>query len=134
MAASALQLSVITPEQQVLEQQADEVVIPAHDGELGILPQRAPLMCELGIGQLRFVAGGRTTRLFVDGGFAQVFENRVTVLTNRALLAAQIGKDVLAAAEKAVAASPGTDADKRVAYERDQRRLSVLRSLAGSGN
>lgn len=118
----------------MLEQQADEVVIPAHDGELGILPQRAPLMCELGIGQLRFVAGGRTTRLFVDGGFAQVFENRVTVLTNRALLAAQIGKDVLAAAEKAVAASPGTDADKRVAYERDQRRLSVLRSLAGSGN
>jgi F-type H+-transporting ATPase subunit epsilon len=133
MAANTLQLSVITPERQVLDQAADEVVIPAHDGELGVLPQRAPLMCELGIGQMRFTAAGKTTRLFVDGGFAQVYDNKVTVLTSRALLAGQVDKGVLAAAEKAVAAPPGTDAEKRAAYERDQRRLSVLRSLAVGG-
>jgi len=63
---------VVTPERKVLEQTADAVVIPAHDGELGILRDRAPLMCELGIGQMRYQKGGATRRLFIDGGFAQV--------------------------------------------------------------
>ena len=49
-----LKFVVVTPEKQVLEETADSIAIPMHDGELGILPDRAPLMCELGIGQMRF--------------------------------------------------------------------------------
>jgi len=120
---------VITPERQVVDQPADSVVIPAHDGELGILRDRAALMCELGIGQLRYTHDHETGRMFIDGGFAQVFENRVTVLTKRALPVDAITPEVIKNAEEDVAAHVGTEADTVAERERAQRRLSVLRSL-----
>jgi F-type H+-transporting ATPase subunit epsilon len=129
MATSALDLVVITPERQVLQSAAEAVVIPAHDGELGILHDRAPLMCELGIGQLRYTQQGQTRRLFIDGGFAQVVDNRVTVLTGRALPAEQVSADVVAAFEQAVGTHQGYDADTRAARELAQRRVYALRGL-----
>jgi F-type H+-transporting ATPase subunit epsilon len=123
---------VITPERQVLEETADSVVIPAHDGELGVLRDRAALMCELGIGQLRYSQAGQTRRLFIDGGFAQVLDNRITVLTSRAILAEQIDANVMTQAEQAVTGEHGHDPEARVAHERAQRRLSVLRHLRPS--
>ncbi len=122
-------LTVITPERQVLDVQADAVVIPAHDGELGVLRDRAALMCELGIGQLRYTQASQTRRLFIDGGFAQVFDNHVTVLTSQALPAEMVSGEVLTAAEKDAAASAGP---AREPHERAQRRLSTLRRLASS--
>ena len=82
--------SVITPERVVLECDAKFVAFPAHDGEIGVLSHRAPLVCRMGIGELRIDAtgddakGGRSHRMFVDGGFAQVVENRLTLLTEQA--------------------------------------------------
>jgi F-type H+-transporting ATPase subunit epsilon len=119
-----LDVEVITPERRVLQVVADSVVLPAHDGELGVLNMRAPLMCELGIGQMRYRAGGQTERMFIDGGFAQVFHNRVTVLTNRALPAADVTPDVIAAEQRTLA---GAGDDGR---EAGRQRLSALRSLA----
>lgn len=77
--------SVITPEQQVLDANATAVVIPAHDGQVGILFNRAPLLCELGKGTLRIdtVDEGQK-KVRISGGFAQVLNNEVTVLTERA--------------------------------------------------
>ena len=124
-----IDLLVITPERQVLEASADAVVIPAHDGELGVLRDRAPVLCELGIGQLRYTQAGVPRRVFIDGGFAQVIENHVTVLTSRALPADQITKEVVAAAERAVEEHTGLDAESRDARERAHKRLSVLRSM-----
>ena len=121
-----IDLLVITPERQVLEASADAVVIPAHDGELGVLRDRAPVLCELGIGQLRYTQAGVPRRVFIDGGF---IENHVTVLTSRALPADQITKEVVAAAERAVEKHTGLDAESRDARERAQKRLSVLRSM-----
>lgn len=89
-AEKTIELAVITPEHKVLEARVESAVIPAHDGELGVLFNRAPLVCELGIGQLRYRAGGRTHRLFIDGGFAQVYRNRLTVLSDQALTPEQI--------------------------------------------
>jgi F-type H+-transporting ATPase subunit epsilon len=123
-------LTVITPERQVLEEPADAVVIPAHDGELGVLQDRAALMCELGIGQLRFTRAGQTRRLFIDGGFAQVFDNHVTVLTSQALPAEMVTSEVIAAAEKDAQALSGHDPASRQAQDRARRRLSVLRGLS----
>jgi F-type H+-transporting ATPase subunit epsilon len=122
--AKQLDVEVITPERRVLQTVADSVVLPGHDGELGVLNMRAPLMCELGIGQLRYRAEGQTERMFIDGGFAQVFHNRVTVLTNRALPAADVTPDVIAAEEQSYA---GAEDDARDA---GRQRLSALRSLA----
>jgi F-type H+-transporting ATPase subunit epsilon len=76
---------IITPEAQVFDDDVQFVALPAHDVEIGILRDRAPLLCKLGIGVLRVKQAGERKRWFVDGGFAQVIDNRVTVLTQRAL-------------------------------------------------
>jgi F-type H+-transporting ATPase subunit epsilon len=80
-----LQLIVVTPESTVLETPAEFVAVPLYDGEVGILPGRAPLIGRLGYGELRVVSGGETTRYYVDGGFVQIAGNVVSVLTNHAL-------------------------------------------------
>jgi F-type H+-transporting ATPase subunit epsilon len=81
--AGALRVSVISPEETVYEGQADSVVAPAWDGELGILRGHAPLMALLGEGDLRITEGGRTQRFRVAGGFLQVRDDVVTVLSER---------------------------------------------------
>jgi F-type H+-transporting ATPase subunit epsilon len=85
-----LQCVVVTPERAVLDDLIDAVVLPMYDGELGVLPGRAPLIGRLGYGELRTTKGQVTSRFFVDGGFAQVRENVVTVLTPRAMKAEEI--------------------------------------------
>jgi F-type H+-transporting ATPase subunit epsilon len=88
----ALQCVVVTPERALLDQTVDFVVLPMYDGELGVLPGRAPLIGRLGYGELRIKRGEHTDRFFVDGGFAQVRANVVTVLTARALKAEEINE------------------------------------------
>jgi len=85
-----VQCVVVTPERTVLDAVVDFVALPMFDGELGILPGRAPLIGRLGPGELRTKHGTDTERFFVDGGFAQVRANVVTVLTPRAQRAEDI--------------------------------------------
>jgi F-type H+-transporting ATPase subunit epsilon len=102
-APAPIQCSVITPEARLLETTASAVVIPAHDGQIGILENRAPLLCELGTGVLRIDTPDQGSMVFyVDGGFAQVLDNEVIILTERAAAAADI---VRPEAEKALAAA-----------------------------
>lgn len=82
---NSFQCSVITPEAAVLETEATAASFPAHDGEFGILRNRAPLVCKLGIGALRVETPEGARRLYIAGGFAEVRENRLTILTNHAL-------------------------------------------------
>lgn len=77
---ATLSVSVISPERKLFEGEVDAVVAPAHDGEVGILPNHAPLMTLLGEGTLRL--GDRRFR--VRGGFLQVVNNTVRVLTEEA--------------------------------------------------
>ena len=99
-----LQCVVVTPERAVLDQTADFVALPMYDGELGVLPGRAPLIGRLGYGELRTRTDNIVKRFYVDGGFAQVRGNVVTVLTPRAVPAAEINvaaaKHSLAEAQK----------------------------------
>lgn len=126
-------LIVITPERQVLERRVLAVVLPAHDGELGVLYDRAPLVCELGIGQLRYTDAAGRARLFIDGGFAQVLDNRVIVLTPRAVPVEQITPEMVTAAEEALAAQRGIDPETWAARERAGQRLRMLRRLRPAG-
>jgi F-type H+-transporting ATPase subunit epsilon len=80
----ALQVVVISPERTIYEGAADAVVAPAWDGQLGILRGHAPLMALLGSGELRVTRGGTTEEFFVRGGFLQVVDNKVTVLSEHA--------------------------------------------------
>ncbi len=77
--------SVVTPERAVLECEATFVALPAHDGEIGILYNRAPLLCRLGIGRLRVETASEKHVLFVAGGFAEMVANRLTILTEEAI-------------------------------------------------
>lgn len=76
--------SVVTPERAVLECEARFVAFPAHDGEMGVMHNRAPLVCKLGIGPLRVEGVDATHVLFIDGGFAQMLNNRMSILTSQA--------------------------------------------------
>src|SRR5437867_8362499 len=93
-----LQCVIVTPEKAVLDEPAEFVALPMYDGELGVAPGRAPLIGRLGTGELRTRRAGVTKRYFVDGGFAQVRNNVVTVLTERAQKAEEISQDAALAA------------------------------------
>lgn len=80
-----LTVSVISPERVLFEGQASGVIAPGHDGELGILPSHAPLMTVLGRGVLRLEGGAGATRFQVDGGFLQVVDDTVRVVTESAV-------------------------------------------------
>ena len=82
---ATLTVSVISPERVLFEGPAKSIVAPSFDGEVGILPMHAPMMTLLGKGTLRVesVEGG-TQRFDVDGGFLQVAEDHVRVVTEKA--------------------------------------------------
>jgi F-type H+-transporting ATPase subunit epsilon len=82
-----LKVSVISPEAVLFEGTADTVVAPAFDGQVGILTGHAPMMAILGKGELRVGGGADAQRFRVEGGFLQVVENRVRVVTERAVRA-----------------------------------------------
>lgn len=90
MAKEQLKFSLITPERRVFEGPADFVALPAHDGEFGILFRRAPLVVQLGAGRLKLRLDQVEQMWFVDGGFAQVIDDRVTVLTQQAMRTSDI--------------------------------------------
>ena len=83
--------SVVTPERAVLECDATFVALPAHDGEIGILFNRAPLLCRLGDGRLRVESDTEKHVLHVAGGFAEMVANRLTILTEEATVADEQG-------------------------------------------
>ncbi|HEX3157160.1 MAG TPA: ATP synthase F1 subunit epsilon [Gemmatimonadaceae bacterium] len=79
-----LKVSVISPEQVLFEGETDAVVAPAFDGEVGILTGHAPMMTLLGRGVLRVGSADSGSRFAVEGGFLQVVDNQVRVVTERA--------------------------------------------------
>lgn len=80
-----LQVSVISPESILFEGTTDSVVVPAFDGEVGILTGHAPMLALLGSGELRL--GGGAQRFQVAGGFVQVADDHVRVVTEKASVA-----------------------------------------------
>lgn len=75
-----MRVLVISPERSVFDGEAESVVAPAYDGEVGILPRHAPFMTLLGSGTLSVRQGGTTSRFHVQGGFLQVVSNTVRVV------------------------------------------------------
>lgn len=81
-----IQLIIVTPERQLLRESVAEVTLPGADGQLGVLPGHAPLITEMGIGELTYrpKAGGEVGHLAILSGFAEVLGDRVTVLAETA--------------------------------------------------
>ncbi len=85
----AFQCDIVTPDREVFQETVSSVVLPAHDGYLGILTNRAPLLVRLGAGTLTATLGrGGAAAFDIRGGVAQMKDNRLTVLTETATEAA----------------------------------------------
>jgi F-type H+-transporting ATPase subunit epsilon len=78
-----LHVSVISPEASLYEGDATFVVAPAHDGEVGIHTGHAPMMTLLGKGELRIDGGGGVKKFAIEGGFLQIVNDQVRVVTER---------------------------------------------------
>jgi F-type H+-transporting ATPase subunit epsilon len=85
-----INLTVVTRERKIVDAQVDEVILPASDGELGVLPGHTPLLATLRIGPLRYRIGSRVERLVISWGFAEVLPDRVIVLAERGFLPTEI--------------------------------------------
>lgn len=128
--ATTFQCSVITPERAVLECDATFVAFPAHDGEMGVLTQRAPLVCKLGIGTLRVEADTTKHLFYVDGGFAQVTGNKLSILTEQAKEQADIDVAASEAALVEARAMPNVSDEEHDAKAKAVQRAQVQLRLA----
>jgi len=122
-----IHLEIVTPERQLFSGQVDAVTVPSTTGYLGILPGHAPLLAELGIGEISYKIGDHTEYLFCSWGFLEVLPDRVVVLAQTAEKASDIdlnrAEQAKNRAEKLLASkAPDTD------YARAQ--LALLRAIS----
>jgi F-type H+-transporting ATPase subunit epsilon len=82
--ADTFQIDIATPEKLVLETRAESAQIPGKDGYLGILPNHAALLSELGQGTLTVVSGGHSRNFNISGGYVEIRDNHVRVLADSA--------------------------------------------------
>src|SRR5262245_61612699 len=101
-AIAVLECIVVTPEATVLQTPATFVALPLFDGELGVAPGHSPFIGRLGFGELRVTEGPTLRRFYIDGGFVQVANNIVSILTNSAVPAEKLN---IAVAQEQLAAA-----------------------------
>jgi F-type H+-transporting ATPase subunit epsilon len=126
-----IDLEIVSPEKLLLSRAVDMVVIPAAEGEIGVLPQHAPMIVLLRGGSVRIYAGSQVTeRLFVSGGFAEITPERVTVLADEATPVANLSR---AEGERRLAAAQADyDATDRMdvpALDRAMERMQTARAM-----
>ena len=80
----SLNVRVITPDKVVWDASAEELILPSSTGQLGILTDHAPLLTALDIGVMKLKADGKWTSIVIMEGFAEVEENKITILSNGA--------------------------------------------------
>ncbi|MBM4113665.1 MAG: F0F1 ATP synthase subunit epsilon, partial [Phycisphaerae bacterium] len=85
--ADTLRCSVVTPVESLFEGHATYVNLPAWDGQLGVMPQTSPFLTRLGTGVLTIEQDSAARRFAVDGGFAQMQEGVLTLLTDGGIAA-----------------------------------------------
>jgi len=88
--AGTFALSIVSPEGDVLKEDVEFVVLPGGLGELGILPNHAPLIAGMDVGVIRYTVNSSIKRAAVTGGFVEVIENSAVVLADTAVL----GEDI----------------------------------------
>lgn len=131
----ALQLLVVTPERKVVETEADEVELPGAEGYLGILPGHTALITLLKTGVLSFRLAGRSQAFAVSSGFAEIVNDRVSVLADLAegsteIDAAAAERERAKAEEEMKTAGVDTLDGIRGRFELAEARLSVARRPA----
>jgi F-type H+-transporting ATPase subunit epsilon len=122
-----IHLEIVTPEKQLFSGAVDSVTVPSTTGYLGILPGHAPLLAELGIGEISYKTGDRTEYLFCSWGFVEVLPDRVVLLAQSAEVSSDI--DIKRAEEaKARAERLLSSKDPTVDFRRAE--LAMLRAIS----
>ena len=134
--ADTFQLEIVTPERMVVKDVAEEMQIPGKNGYLGILPGHAPLITELAVGEITYHKGTETKRLAVAWGFAEVLQDKVTILAETAERAEEIDAARAQSArqraeEELKKAGPEGNADAQAALDRAKARLDVAAKSGG---
>jgi len=122
---------VVTPEEQVVDQQVSQVVFPAFDGQIGILTDRAPLLAKIGVGELKLsMTSGGEKSFFVDGGIAQMKDNKLTVLTTQAMPVEELSAETARAELAEASARKITDPASAAQREHSLKRARAMEALA----
>ena len=95
-----IKLEIVTPERLVFDETVDGVTLPGSEGELGVLPNHAPLVSTLGVGELRIRTGGQEEYFAIAGGFVQVLPDKVVVMAETADIASEIDLEKAAEARR----------------------------------
>ena len=137
--ADTFELEIVTPERSIVKEAAVRAQVPGKDGYLGILPEHAPLLSELGIGTLTYVTPrGTTYSVAIHGGYVEVLDNQVRVLADiaesgheididRATRALQRAKELLERTSTADAGDASSPANALAAAMRAEARLDAAR-------
>lgn len=125
-----IRLVLTTPETTLLDEPVRAVRLPLYDGQLGILPGRAPLIGRLGYGELKITTDADERSYYVDGGFVQVKGPVVSILTNRALPARDLSETEANARLQEASARPAVSDADYAAKERELERARRMATLA----
>lgn len=132
--AGTFTLRIVSPEGNVLKEEVEFVLLPGGAGELGILPNHAPLIAGLDIGVARYTVEGKVKRLAVAGGFVEVADNSVTLLADTAELSDQIDLERAERAKERATkrlSSISSDTDVRRAELALRRAVARINALKG---
>jgi F-type H+-transporting ATPase subunit epsilon len=125
---ATLHLEIVTPEERVFSGEAQMVVVPGVEGDLGILPDHMPLMTQINPGELCISTTSGNQYLAIGGGFLEVLPDRVSVMTDMAVPESEIDEK---AAEEAVERARKEIAEQALSGEELATvEASLLRSLA----
>jgi F-type H+-transporting ATPase subunit epsilon len=122
-----IHLEIVTPEKHLFSGDVDAVTVPANTGYLGILPGHAPLLAELGIGEIEYTVKDKAEYLFCSWGFVEVLPDRVVLLAQTA----ETGSDIdIKRAEEAKARAENLLHSTSVDIDFDRAQLSLMRAIA----
>ncbi|MHB1157611.1 MAG: F0F1 ATP synthase subunit epsilon [Phycisphaerales bacterium] len=139
--ANDFEFSLVTPERLVMEGRATYAELPAHDGQLGVAAHRAAMLVKLGVGKLRLemaapapgsVVPGSEKVFVLDGGFAQMQDNKLSLISERAIDAAELtsaaARDALTQAE----AMPKTNGEQLAKRDHDLAMARAMTAVVGA--
>lgn len=125
-----IRLVVVTRERKIVDADVDEVLLPASDGEIGVLPGHTPLLTTLAVGVMKYRAGSAWDRVVLAWGFAEVLPDRVIVLAEKGMLPGEIDPAVVEAerieAEKELASLASDDPEFVIVEARLEESVALI--------
>ena len=134
MSDNKLQLTIVTPEAKVYEGEADSVVVPAHEGYMGILPSHLPVLALTKPGMVEVLEGNSTLTFFVSGGYFELHKDKILLLVRASEPATAIdterAREALERAEQKIKDELGLTRAERLVLERARQRAQARIDMA----